>query len=202
VEDKPRSHLAVTPAALASLENKVVERTGGPIEALRPLVLMHPAAAFATKTWAAENFAAVADALAEQGLSVAAAAGPGEEEVLERLKASTAAKVHTFAGLSLPEITALASKAALFVGNDSGLAHIAAALDVPSVVIFGSSNRDHWRPWTSAPNEIVFEPFDCQPCPGYECRRFGTPRCIQALTPDQVIEAARNVLTAAGLPQS
>ena len=79
-------------------------------------------------------------------------------------------------------------------GNDSGIAHIAAAVATPSVVIFGSSNRDHWRPWTDAPNEIVFEPFSCQPCPGYECKEFGEPRCILSVKPGAVFDAIERVL--------
>jgi ADP-heptose:LPS heptosyltransferase len=66
----------------------------------------------------------------------------------------------------------------LFVGNDSGIAHIAAAVNTPSVVIFGSSNIAHWRPWTNSPNEVVFEEMDCQPCHGYYCEKFEQPECI------------------------
>jgi lipopolysaccharide heptosyltransferase III len=67
-------------------------------------------------------------------------------------------------------------------------------VNTPAVVIFGSSNRDHWRPWTDAPNEIVFNPFECQPCPGYECKVYGEPRCILSVTVDQVITAVDRVL--------
>jgi ADP-heptose:LPS heptosyltransferase len=98
--------------------------------------------------------------------------------------------------LSLPEITALASEASIFVGNDSGIAHIAAAVNTPTVVVFGSSNRNHWRPWTDAPNEIVFNAFECQPCPGYECKVYGEPKCILSVTTDQVVAAIDRVLTA------
>src|SRR5438045_5772872 len=94
----------------------------------------------------------------------------------------------------LPEITALAARSRLFVGIDSGIAHIAAAVQTPSVVIFGYSNRDHWRPWTDAPHEIVYEPFACQPCAGYRCEVYGEPRCIMTLTPEKVFEAIDRVL--------
>jgi ADP-heptose:LPS heptosyltransferase len=80
--------------------------------------------------------------------------------------------------LSLPEVTALAARSQLFVGNDSGIAHIAAAVGTPSVVIFGSSNIAHWRPWNSAPAEVVFEEMPCQPCHGYFCEKFAQPECI------------------------
>ena len=90
--------------------------------------------------------------------------------------------------------SALATRAKIFVGNDSGIAHIAAAVKTPSVVIFGSSNRNHWRPWTDAPNEIVYEEFACQPCAGYVCEEFGEPKCILSVKTENVIEAIENVL--------
>ena len=99
-----------------------------------------------------------------------------------------------FDDLTLPEITALASKAKIFVGNDSGIAHIAAAVNTPSVVIFGSSNINHWRPWTNAPNEIVYEKFHCQPCAGHFCAEFGEPECILSVKTETVIEAIEKIL--------
>ena len=99
-----------------------------------------------------------------------------------------------FDDLTLPEITALASRAEIFVGNDSGIAHIAAAVNTPSVVIFGSSNRDHWRPWTDAPNEIVFEKLPCQPCAGYFCKEFAEPECIKRVSVESVKRAIEKVI--------
>lgn len=94
----------------------------------------------------------------------------------------------------MPEITALAPRAAIFVGNDSGIAYIAAAVDTPSVVVLGSSNINHWRPRTNAPNEIVFEKMDCQPCARYICGEYGRAECIRRVTVEQVINAAERVL--------
>jgi ADP-heptose:LPS heptosyltransferase len=115
--------------------------------------------------------------------------------VLDELVTEAKVPITTFDDLTLPEITAMASKAKIFVGNDSGIAHIAAAVQTPTVVIFGSSNRDHWRPWTDAPNEIVYKEFACQPCPGYECREFGDARCIREVTPSAVFTALERILS-------
>lgn len=155
---------------------------------------MHPSTAFETKQWATENFARISEYLAARGLKRVAIASRSENKVLNGLTDQSRVPVVTFDDLSLPEITALASKADVFIGNDSGIAHIAAAVGTPTVVIFGSSNRDHWRPWTDAPNEIVFESFDCQPCPGYRCEVFGEPRCIQSVSTESVIAAVDRVL--------
>ncbi len=210
VEDKPKSRLVVTEMASKSLEEKLTaetQRSAGISQRLFPrssaetlrldgekIALIHPAAAFDTKQWATENFARVAEFLCEKGFSVIAIATKKERDVLENLKRSSSAQITTFDDLTLPEITALASKAELFVGNDSGIAHIAAAMDTPSVVIFGSSNIVHWRPWTNAPNEIVYEKLPCQPCAGHFCAEFGEPKCILSVKTESVIEAIGKVV--------
>ena len=188
VEDRPESHLVVTDAAMASMQEKVAGQD------LDNFALIHPSAAFATKQWAPENFARVAEYLAACGIKRVAIATKMESSILNKLTTSSRVPIPTLDDLTLPEITALASKAKLFVGNDSGIAHIAAAVNTPSVVIFGSSNRNHWRPWTSAPNEIVYEEFPCQPCAGYECKEFGEPKCILSVKPADVIAAIDRVL--------
>ena len=186
VDDRPRTRLAVTENAAALLAQK--------FNVDKPYALMHPASLFFTKQWSAENFARVAEFLMDRGIEAVAVAAKNERHVLAELAGKARVPVATFDDLSLPEITALASRATLFVGNDSGIAHIAAAVHTPTVVIFGSSNINHWRPWTDAPNEIVFNPFDCQPCPGYECKVYGDPKCILSVTADQVNAAIDRVL--------
>ena len=193
VKDKPRSMLVASPDAAISLAAKFAQKAKVGLDGFGRFALFHPAAAFATKQWDTENFARTAEFLAEKGLNTVAVAAPHESGVLKDL--SALAPVVTFDDLSLPEITALASKATVFVGNDSGIAHIAAAVNTPTVVIFGSSNRNHWRPWTDAPNEIVFEEFHCQPCAGRECKEFGEPRCILGVKREQVEAAIEKVLT-------
>lgn len=199
VEDRPRSQLAVTETALKTLADKFPAKTqrtqSGEISSY---ALMHPSTAFFTKQWPVENFARTAEFLSEKGLHTVAIASKAESDTLKQLVAASEVPVTTFDDLTLPEITALASKARLFVGNDSGIAHIAGAVNTPLVVVFGSSNRDHWRPWTplmDVPNEIVFAEFACQPCPGYTCEVYGEPRCIQSVRPEAVFAAIQRLLS-------
>jgi lipopolysaccharide heptosyltransferase II len=194
VDDRPKSRLDVSEKALESAARKFADQEGKRLKDVGEFVLIHPAAAFDTKEWAAENFARTAEFLKDKGLEIVAIATERERSVLENLRAASHATVHIFDNFTLPEISALASRARLFVGNDSGIAHIAAAVNTPSVVIFGSSNRHHWKPWTDAPNEIVFEEFRCQPCPGFECKEFGEPKCIQAVSVSAVTAAIDRVL--------
>ena len=194
VDDRPKSQLGLSHAAVESLQRRFAD------PALRiphsAFALLHPGTAFFTKQWSPQNFARTAEYLAKAGYSVIAVGSRGEPNILDELRDDAAVPVATFDDLTLPEITALASKASVFVGNDSGIAHIAAAVRTPTVVMFGSSNRDHWRPWTDAPNEVVYEEFHCQPCAGYECREFGDARCITSVAPEKVFAAIDRVLAA------
>ncbi|MCV4770162.1 glycosyltransferase family 9 protein, partial [Escherichia coli] len=95
--------------------------------------LIHPAAAFDTKRWPAENFAILAEHLHQIGLETIAVAAAGEREILNRLAHAAHSPLILTDALTLPEISALASRAAIFVGNDSGIAHMAAAVGTPCV---------------------------------------------------------------------
>jgi ADP-heptose:LPS heptosyltransferase len=86
----------------------------------------------------------------------------------------------------------------LFVGNDSGPAHLAVALGRPVVVIFGSSSSPIWGPWPPPPfnptARVVQNSFDCNPCPGDRCYKFSQPECILSVTFEQVRQAVEKVL--------
>lgn len=189
VTDRPRTHVAVTPEASRSVAEGL-EEAG---LADRQIALIHPAAAFATKQWAAENFARVAESLAARGFAPVAIAAPNEREILVSLMDQASVRIVSF-DLSLPEVAALAARSQIFVGNDSGIAHIAAAVGVPSVVIFGSSNVAHWRPWNKAAAEVVLEQMPCQPCHGYFCEKFPQPECILRVPVERVVTAIDKVL--------
>ena len=191
VTDRPLTRLAVTESAIESLNQKL---TAAGVDVHESFAMIHPTAAFDTKTWAIENFGRVTERLFERGLRSVAIVSGAEKSTGASLKKLTSVPVVVLDDLSLPEVTALASRASLFVGNDSGIAHIAAAAGAPCVVIFGSSNRNHWRPWTTKPNEIVFEELPCQPCPGYFCGEFEKPECILRVPFERVIGAIDRVM--------
>jgi predicted lipopolysaccharide heptosyltransferase III len=189
VTDRPRTQLGISERA-AETVNRLLGEAG---LSEQKLALIHPAAAFATKQWATQNFARVAEFMVERGLAPVAVAAPNEKELLEKLCSAASVKITTL-DLSLPEVAALAARSELFVGNDSGIAHIASAVGTPAVVIFGSSNIAHWRPWNSAPAEVVFEEMPCQPCHGYFCEKFEQPECILRVPVTRVIAAIERLL--------
>ncbi len=190
VSDKPRSRLIVTEQDAKEMD--LFLHIYGIDEG--EIALIHPAAAFDTKQWSAENFAKVIDYLASRNIFSVVVASPKEEHTINEISEKTSTIFHSFTDLTLPEIKALASRAKIFVGNDSGIAHIAAAVETPSVVVFGSSNINHWRPWTDTPNEIVFEKMHCQPCAGYFCKEYGEPECIKRIPFENVTKAIEKIL--------
>lgn len=114
-----------------------------------PYAVIHPFATGRGKTWQAGGFVAVARRLSEAfGLEPVFVAGPGED-------LSPFRGFRTLAGAPLEEVKSLIAGASLFVGNDSGPAHMAAAFGLPVLVLFGSSDPLVWAPWRTVSQIIV-----------------------------------------------
>jgi ADP-heptose:LPS heptosyltransferase len=124
---------------------KLVVADGG--SAGRPTAVIHAVAAAPEKAWRADGFLAVAEQLKQSGMEPVFIGGAADD--LGPFRA-----YRTLAGAPLAEIKALLEGAALFVGNDSGPAHMAAALGVPSVVVFGRSDPAIWGPWRTVARVI------------------------------------------------
>jgi ADP-heptose:LPS heptosyltransferase len=111
--------------------------------------VIHPMARGVGKTWPVERFVAVAGYVAEElGLEPVIIAGSGEDLAAFR-------RYRTRVGAPLAEVKSLMAGASLFVGNDSGPAHMAAAFALPVVVIFGSSDPQVWAPWRTTSETII-----------------------------------------------
>ena len=169
------------------------------IPAGKPYAIIHPTASYQTKEWSAEGFAKVGEYLERQaGVIPIYSCGPGETPVLDAVEKAYGGALRRLEGVGLAQFAAALAGARLFVGNDSGPAHMAAALARPVVVIFGSSSSPIWSPWPgqgSAPGErVVQNPYDCNPCPGDRCYKFDRPECILSVTFDQVRRAVAEVL--------
>ncbi|HTB19044.1 MAG TPA: glycosyltransferase family 9 protein [Bryobacteraceae bacterium] len=117
----------------------------------RPYAVLHPFASEAGKTWPRENFLAVAEHL-DKNLGMEPVFIAGADEDLSAL-----GEYSRLQGAPLEEVKALISGSALFIGNDSGPAHIAAAFGRPVVALWGSSDLDNWRPWRTT-NVVLASP--------------------------------------------
>jgi ADP-heptose:LPS heptosyltransferase len=111
--------------------------------------VIHPLASAPDKTWPADGFLSVAAHLAYAGgLEPVFLSGPGED-------CSAFSAYRRAAGASLAEVKNLLAGASLFLGNDSGPAHMAAAFGIPSVVLFGASDSVTWAPWKTVSETLV-----------------------------------------------
>jgi len=115
--------------------------TASPLRESRPYAVMHPFASAPEKAWPVERFVEVALHLrAACGLEPHIVAGPGDD-------AGPFSRFYVLQSAPIGEVKNLMAGAALFLGNDSGPAHIAAAFGVPVVVLFGPSDPVTWAPW-------------------------------------------------------
>jgi heptosyltransferase-3 len=115
--------------------------SAGPTPLAGAYAVLHPFAATPQKTWPAEHFLAVAKHLREKaGLEPVFLAGPSDDP-------GAFASFRVMRNAPLAEVKSLLAGAQLFIGNDSGPAHIAAAFGVPEVVLFGPSDPVNWAPW-------------------------------------------------------
>ena len=160
----------------------------------RLLIGMAPGAAYGpAKKWFPERFAAVSDRLADAlPVQTVLFGSAGDRESTDAVRRSATFPILDLAGqTSLKEAMALMSRCRVFVSNDSGLMHVAAALGVPTVAIFGSTNT-----LTTAPVgrrvAIVHKPVPCSPCLKQTCP--ADFRCMAMIGVDDVYDAARGLL--------
>jgi ADP-heptose:LPS heptosyltransferase len=168
----------------------------------QPYAIVHPTAAYKTKQWAPEGFASVGEYLEREAhVAPIYSCGPGEASVLDAIDEAAGAPVRRLEAISLAQFAAALAGARLFVGNDSGPAHMAAALGRPVVVIFGSSSSPIWGPWplhgSNSAARVVQNQLACNPCPGDRCYQFDRPECILSVSFDQVKHAVEAVLAEA-----
>ncbi len=125
-------------------------------------VVLHPGSGSPFKNWPLDRFLDLADRLSAAGRQIVFLGGPAEAEQMETVVGKGYA-VRTF-----PELTDLAdwlATVAGFIGNDSGVSHLAGYLGVPTVALFGPSNPRQWRPWGARVSVVgPIGGFDCHPC--------------------------------------
>ncbi len=147
------------------------------------------------KRWPSERFAELADRLAAYGSEVVLIGAPEESEVTEEVLRQTRHRPIVLTGrTSLAQSAAVLSVADLLVTNDTGPAHVAAALGRPVVVVFGPTDPTTTRPFSELAT-VVRRPPECAPCMLRDCPI--DHRCMTAVTAEEVFGHARRALEAA-----
>lgn len=162
-----------------------------------PLLAVAPGARWTTKRWPVQRFAAVARELArERGAAVVVLGDPGDALLASALCDCLDVPVINVAGtLPLMHSAALLSRCRLLIGNDSGLMHMATALRVPVVAIFGPTVQEFGFYPFKARAEVVSVPLPCRPCStkgSMRCPR-GHHACMEDISSDRVLAVARTL---------
>jgi heptosyltransferase-2 len=144
------------------------------------------------KCWLAERFAALADRLiSECGADVILFGTPNENEMAARISSAMKRKPISLVGeTSIRDLAALFSACSIFIGNDSGAMHVAAAAGLPVIGIFGPTDPEGTAPVTPQ-FTLIREPVSCSPCFLRNCPV--DHRCMTRISVDSVLAAAQQV---------
>jgi heptosyltransferase-1 len=184
----PELHFALPhdPAAAKACAQELEHR------GLRRFAILSPGTGWGAKSWPAERYGAVARALADSGLPSLVNYGPGEEDLARQVEDAGGGGARLFPA-SLAELMELTRRASLFVAGDTGPMHLAAALRVPVVAIFGPTDPARNGPF-GAPSVVLRSPLS----PTTHTRRARPDPGLLTISADQVIAAAQRLLKDTG----
>lgn len=188
----PHPHLEVQAAS----RDAALQAFG--LDTRQPVLALCPGAEFGeAKRWPAAHYAVVAEHMVRQGWQVwifgSAKDHPGGEEIRQALIPGLREEVTNLAGqTSMAQAIDLMSCASAAVSNDSGLMHVAAALAVPLVAVYGSTSPD-FTPPLAEQVAIVRTGIECSPCFERTCR-FAHYDCLRLLQPQRVLDALEQLV--------
>jgi heptosyltransferase I len=156
--------------------------------------IVNPGAGWGAKRWPAERYGQVARMLRKLGLQTIANYGPGEEALAREVEAAGGGAARALP-TSISELVALTRRAELFLGGDTGPLHLAAALQIPVVAIFGPTDPARNGPYGTR-SRVLRHPGSMTTY----SRQERTDEAMLSISVDAVIDAARQLLQAGGAP--
>jgi len=156
-------------------------------------IVCHPGARWWFKQWPEDRFAQLADQVQEEmQLKVVFSGGVADVSAVQEIAGRMTTPCHSLAGQTTPlQLAALIKRAQIFIGNDSGPMHIAAAVDTPVVALFGSTDPEIWRPWTRR-SQVIYKAVACSPCDHTGCE-MGELNCMRQITVVEVKAAVEEL---------
>lgn len=184
--------LAARPVALARTDRRSVDPDllhAGRFGDEAPMLTVHLGAGTRAKRWPLPHWRTLIAKYLDAGWRVVIVGGPDDAGLAATL--ADHPDLRDWSGrLALTETAALLERADLFIGSDSGPAHLAACAGVPSVILFSGTNRvRQWRPW-SRRSLVLRKKVGCRPCHHKICPLADHP-CLAGLSPDRVYHASR-----------
>ncbi len=152
----------------------------------------------AQRRWPKEKFIRLGKILAQKyNAKILIFGGPDELQTNQEISDALGRMAYLVREVSVKQTATLMERCNLFVTNDSGLMHIAAALNLPTVAIFGPTNPVWVHPW-KAPYEIVRKDLPCSPCFFYSVKplacRYGDFRCIRSIDVEDVLAGIERIM--------
>jgi heptosyltransferase-1 len=163
------------------------------VKAYLPIVAIHATARWRTKRWSARNFRLLGDLLQRSKGCQVAFLGSKEEiqEIREMTDEMESPPILATGKFSLKQLTAFLNRCAVLVTNDSGPMHLAAALNVPVIALFGASDFQKTGPYGRS-EQVLFKDVACRPCLKRICGNQEFPmECLETISPEEVFEAVK-----------
>lgn len=159
----------------------------------QPIVAIHPGSGSEAKCWPPERFEALTRRLKGAGHAIALILGPADERLVERMS-TVAEGIGAVIAHNLPLrlLAAVLSRCDAYVGNDSGVTHLAAATGIPTLAIFGPTDPAVWAP-LGKNIRVITNNTDCSPCARETMRECDNPLCLEALGEELVTGALREM---------
>ena len=164
-----------------------------PLDLTQPIIGLHPGATWPAKKWQAGGFASLAELIrAKLGCQVVLTTGPNDGAVVREVAEASMAGVKPLPLLPLRQLAAVISQCRVYVSNDAGPMHIAVALGIPAIGVFGPGQEDIWFPYNEAEgHKALRKDVPCHPCHLDVCNREGEGymECMKLLKADEVFAA-------------
>jgi heptosyltransferase II len=158
-----------------------------------PLILLHPGASWPAKRWFPERFAQIAEKLRKEvSATIVLLCGPDETPVIGEVVRKMTNKPHVADGLPVKKLCALLSACDLSITNDAGPMHIACALGIPTLALFGPGDPATWFPYNEAHQVAIHHPPSCWPCHLDVCDKMD---CMKTIAIEEVIKEAKQLLS-------
>lgn len=163
------------------------------------VAILHPFSANPRRGWHLDDFVLLANRLREEGFRIAILGGPRERGLFDQARERFGECADLVGACGLRTTMALLGRGALFVGNDSGIMHLAAASATPLVALFGPQSPVKFGPWSSVAR-VIYKGMPCSPCRQKfftECEPSPRmkPACMEAISVEDVLSACRELLT-------
>ncbi|MEO5340836.1 MAG: putative lipopolysaccharide heptosyltransferase III [Magnetococcus sp. MYC-9] len=207
-----RVELTVSPDAWDSVRRQLLEQGW---DGVQPLIQVHPPSRWLFKCWTDSGMATVIDHIQQQGYRVVLTSAPSLQERQKNshiVSLCRTTPIEMSGRLDIRQLAALTAHCRLFFGVDTAPTHVAAALDVPVVVLFGPSGARLWGPWPNGwagqgspyphengvqqagPHTVIQKAWACVSCGRDGCHGTKISRCLEELEVDEVLPVLDQVL--------